>query len=465
MTDATGTSASLTAMDNTAARHISDTLWRGFDRYRGMLDVIEFGDVLLVLLYLRGRPAWGVLVDGGLDVEQAILADVSADGEDPAIVRPLLDTVRKVRDARQLAPLIDLVARLYSDADLPLSQVFSALLDGMSLSAGRKGGEFHTPEAITKLAAALLDPAPSDRILDPSCKAGGFPAAIADRLIRQDKAGSRLTVAISDYSARSCALAYLNLRLRGVTPRVLSSPARSLPTGAPDDRYDVVTTNPPFNISNWSGDNRFGGSWPYGVPPAHNANYAWLQYVIASLDRGGRAAVVMPHGAGLSENAHEQSIRAAMLDDGVVSAVIALPGQLFTTTDIPVTLWLLQPKSSDRPGEVLFVDATALGSVRQRGRRTLAGPDIDRIVDIYRDWHQRRRHAVEGLATGVPLEKIRAGGYRLNPRAYIAPTDEVPDPRTRARQVGELTQRLNRLAEQAARVDRTIEAHLKELSL
>lgn len=452
-------------MDNTAARQISDTLWRGFDRYRGMLDVIEFGDVLLVLLYLRGRPAWRMLVDGGLDVERAIIADVSEDGEDPAIVRPLLDAVRKVRDARQLAPLTSLVARLYPDAELQLAQVFSALLDGMSLSVGRKGGDFHTPDAITELAAGLLDPAPSDRILDPCCKAGGLLAAITDRLIRQDKAGGKLTVAISDYSARSCALAYLNLRLRGVTPRVLLSPARSLPTGSPDDRYDVVTANPPFNISHWSGDNHLAGRWPYGVPPAHNANYAWLQYAIASLDRGGRAAVVMPHGAGLSENKHEQNIRAAMLDDGVVSAVIALPSQLFTTTDIPVTLWLLQSASSAWSGEVLFIDATTLGSMRQRGRRTLASPDIDRIVDVYRGWRQRRSYAFEGLATGVPLEKIRAGGYRLNPRAYIAPTNEMPDPQTRARQVGELTHRLNHLAEQAARVDRIIETHLKEHSL
>jgi type I restriction enzyme M protein len=452
-------------MDNTAARQLSDVLWRRSNRYRGMLDVNEFGDVLLVLLYLRGRPAWGVLVDGGVDVERVILADVSADGEDPAIVRPLLDSVRKVLDARQLAPLIDLVAQLYSDAEPSVAQVFSALLDGMSQSAGRMGGEFHTPDAITELAVALLDPAPGDRILDPCCKAGGFPAAIIDRLIRQDKTGSQLTVAISDYSERSCALAYLNLRLRGVTPQVLLNPSRSLPTGAPDNRYDVVTANPPFNISHWTGDNELGGRWPYGVPPAHNGNYAWLQYAIASLNRGGRAAVVMPHGAGLSENSHEQSIRAAMLEDGVVSAVIALPGQLFASTDIPVTLWLLQPASSEWPGEVLFIDATTLGSVRQRGRRTLASPDIDKIVDIYRDWHQRRRYSVEGLAIGIPLEEIRAGGYRLNPRAYIAPTTEALDPQTRARQVGELMQRLNRLAEQAVRVDRTIEAHLKELSL
>jgi type I restriction enzyme M protein len=170
----------------------------------------------------------------------------------------------------------------------------------------------------------------------------------------------------------------------------------------------------------------------------------------------------MPHGAGVSENPQEQSIRAAMVDDGVVSAVIALPGQLFTATDIPVTLWLLQPAPGRRPGEVLFVDATELGGMRQRGRRALGGPDIDKIVDMYHDWSEDRRREDTGFAAGVSLKKIRAGGYRLNPRAYLTPTDEVPDPRTRARQVSELRQQLRRLAEQAERIDRTIEERVKE---
>jgi type I restriction enzyme M protein len=465
MTDAPGERTPSPVTDDAAARRISDALWRGLDRYRGMLNVIEFGDVVLVLLYLRGRSAWEMLAGGASSVEGAMRADLSGDGEDPMLLRPLLESVRKVDDARQLAPLVELVDRLDSDGHVPLPQVFNAVLDQVSGAAGRKGGgEFYTPRAITELAAGLLDPAESDRMLDPCCKTGGFPAAIADRLIRQGKAADRLMVAISDYSVRSCALAYLNLRLRGVVPQVLPGAAESLSTGAPECRYDVVTANPPFNLSNWSGDGGLGGWWRYGVPPAHNSNFAWLQYVVASLKPGGRAAVVMPSGAGLSENTQERNIRAAMLDDGAVSAVIALPGQMFPGTDIPVTLWLLRSPAGP-PGEVLFVDATELGSVQQRARRTLAGADIDRIVETYQDWREHRLDAVAGFAVGVPIEKIRSDGYRLNPRAYITPIDEAPDLRTRAREVGELTQRLDRLADQAARVDRTIEAHLKELSL
>ncbi|MBM0231456.1 N-6 DNA methylase [Micromonospora sp. STR1_7] len=466
MTDVSGKRMRSAAADDAAARRINEALWRSLDRYRGRLSVVEFGDVVLVLLYLRGRSAWEVLSDGAPDVERAIRADLSADGEDPVLLRPLLESVRKAGEARQLAPLVELVDRLDPDGDVPLPQVFNAVLDHVSGAAVRKGaGEFHTPKAITDLAAGLLAPTPSDRVLDPCCKAGGFPAAIADGLIRQGAAADRLAVAVSDYSTRSCALAYLNLRLRGITPQVLPGVAESLPTGAPENRYDLATANPPFNLSSWNDDGQITGRWRYGVPPAHNGNFAWLQYIIASLNPGGRAAVVMPYGAGLSENTQERSIRTAILEDGVVSAVIALPGQMFTATDIPVTLWLLQRSPASRPGEVLFIDATGMGSVYQRARRTLADADIDKIVETYQDWREHRHDAVAGIAAGVSLEKIRSDGYRLNPRAYIRPIDEAPDLRTRARQVGELTQRLDWLAEQAARLDRTIEAQLKELSL
>jgi len=153
-----------------------------------------------------------------------------------------------------------------------------------------------------------------------------------------------------------------------------------------------------------------------------------------------------------------------MLDDGVLSAIIALPGQMFTHTDIPVTLWLLEHPTGDRR-EVLFLDAAELGTVQNRGRRTLTDADIDRIVDTYRAWREHGRKTVAGFAVGVPSEEISDGRYRLNPRAYVAPTGEAPDPRERARRVTELKQRLDRLAERAASIDESIDAHLKELSL
>ncbi|MFG1672897.1 N-6 DNA methylase [Micromonospora sp. NPDC049282] len=448
-----------------AARRIAEAVWQDLDRYRGVLNVVEFGDVVLVLLYLRCRPAWQVLVDGASDVERVLRSDLPADRENPLLLRPLLESVRKASDLRQLAPLVELVDRLGPDDQVSLAQVFSAVLDRVSGLTTRKGsGDFHTPRAITELSARLLDSKEGDEILDPCCKAGGFPAAIADRLMRQGKAVDRMAVAIADYSMRSCALAYLQLRLRGVTPQVLPSVADSLPSGAPENGYDVVTANPPFNLSNWHGDGRFSGRWRYGAPPTHNSNFAWLQYVIASLKPGGRAAVVMPHGAGLSENPQERNIREAMLDDGVVSAVIALPGQMFAGTDIPVTLWLLQRSPIIRPFEVLFVDATELGSIQQR-RRTLDPEDIDRIVEAYRNWWKHSLDQVAGFAAAVPIERIRSDGYRLNPRAYIPSIRDAPDLRTRAREVGELTRRLDRLAKQAARLDRILEEHLKELSL
>ncbi|MET7423592.1 class I SAM-dependent DNA methyltransferase [Dactylosporangium sp. NPDC005555] len=465
MTDAPVGRAALIATDVAAGRPFVDALWRAYDRCRGVLDVTEFGDVVLTLLYLRDRPVWRAVVEDGRDLEWALIEDVSGDLDRSTLMRPLLDPLRKIDRGDQLTSLIDLVSSWHPDGGVPMSYVFSAFIDVVRSAAGRRSGEFHTPGAITELAAALVDPTPNDRVLDPFCRAGEFPAAIADRLAGQGRAVDGLSVDLADYSMRSSALAFLGLRLRKIAPRVLPTSAETLPTGVPGRLYDVVATNPPFNYSGWDFEGRSGGRWRYGVPPAHNANFAWLQYVVASLDRGGRAVVVMPHGAGLSANPQEQSIRAAMLDDGVVSTVIALPGQMFATTDIPVTLWLLRPSGGDRPGDVLFVDATGRGTVRHRGRRTLDRPDINAIVDVCRLWREGRPQSVDGFAVTVPVSEIRAGGYRLNPREYVRPVDSHSDPGTRAGQVAELTQRLDRLAEQADLADQVIQEYLKELSL
>jgi len=455
-----------TGAANDPVRQVSDAIWRDLGRHRGVLDATDLGTVALVLVYLRSRPVWEMLADGASDIEQAIHADVSADQHGPRILRPVLDLVRAAEDARQLEALLHLVGR-YNPASVSFAQVFSTILDRMALDGGRKGaGEFHTPRSITDLAAALLTPAPNSRIFDPCCKGGGFLAAILDQMTfeREDE-GQPPMVSISDYSARSCALAYLSLRMRGVTPEVLPNPAVSLPAGAANQRFDVVTTNPPFNLANWKSDQVVEGRWMYEPPPEHSSNYAWLQYVVASLRDGGHAAVVMPVGAGFSENPQESRIRRAMVEDGVISAVIALPAQLFANTAIPVTMWLLERSTVARPNEVLFVDASELGTMPERARRSLTDTDIERIVEAYGAWRDLRLNAVSGFAVGVSIEHLRDAEYKLNPRAHMAPTDVLPDIQEETVRVRGLAQQLRRLTEQAGNADRVIEGYLEELSL
>lgn len=466
MNDVTAASLGSAVVETAAVRSVCDLLWRGLDRYRRILDVTESGDVLLALLYLRSLPSWDALVQRARDhdIGRTIQSALSTDDEHRPILRPLLDSVAKANETPLLGQLVELVEGIQLPAgEVPISQIFSAMLNRMGLAAGKAGGEFYTPASITELAAALLDPSPGDRVLDPYCRAGEFPAAIADRLIRQGDTVEQLTVAISDYSTRSYARAYLNLRLRGIAPLALPNAAEGLRMGTTEDRYDVVTANPPFNVSDWGDDRRFMGRWRYDVPPAHNANFAWLQYVVGALDQDGRAVVVMPQGASFSENTQERKIRAAMVEDGVVSAVISLPAHMFATTAIPVTLWVLQRSPAGRPDEVLFVDATGLGRVEERRRRVLAGADIGKIVETYQGWRERRLDAVPEFAVGVPVATIRDGDYRLNPRAHIAPAASVSDRHSRARQVDVLTRRLQQLARQTASVDQTIEARLREV--
>ena len=187
-------------------------------------------------------------------------------------------------------------------------------------------------------------------------------------------------------------------------------------------RFDVVLTNPPFNLSGWNHYLHVAEhQWRYGEPPARNGNYAWLQLAVSGLAEDGRAAVAMTNHAALSENPRERAIRAAMVEDGVVGCVLAMPSQLFRSTGISVTVWLLTPPRKRK--NVLFIDATAKGAMLDRVQRTLADEDINQIVAAYDDWRARGDApgyaGIDGLSASVPLAEIKAGGYLLNPRSYV----------------------------------------------
>jgi len=233
-------------------------------------------------------------------------------------------------------------------------------------------------------------------------------------------------------------------------------------------RFDVVLANPPFNMSGWagSGDSAQDVRWRYGVPPDHNANFAWLQHAVAMLAEQGRAAVLMANGAASTQDPQERAIRTAMINDGAVESIVALPPQLFHSTAIPVTLWLLRaPVGGSSASPVLFVDARATGRLVSRTRRVLTDDDIGRLIDIYQDWRGRSPTApyrgVDGLARSVPLEEIRQRDYVLNPGRYVVPPSARPDLDSTARIVRELQQELDWLRNCAIDVDAQVDQQLR----
>jgi type I restriction enzyme M protein len=208
-----------------------------------------------------------------------------------------------------------------------------------------------------------------------------------------------------------------------------------------DKRFDFILANPPFNISDWGGERlREDARWKYGVPPAGNANYAWLQHILWHLAPNGTAGVVLANGSMSSMQNGEDSIRRAMIEADVVDCMIALPGQLFYSTQIPACLWFLARNKSpggewrDRSGEVLFIDARKLGHLVDRTRRELSEPDIARIAGTYHAWRGEPKAAdykdISGFCKAANLEQITGHNYILTPGRYVgapdAEEDEVP---------------------------------------
>jgi type I restriction enzyme M protein len=220
-------------------------------------------------------------------------------------------------------------------------------------------------------------------------------------------------------------MAKMNLGLNGLDADLGRLPGVALRENLrKSQRFDVIMMNPPFNMSSWSsGDPARDQQWRYGPPPAHNANFAWLQHAVLSLAEGGRAAVVMANGAASSENAQEKAIRAAMVEAGVVEGLVALPSHLFFSTAVPVTIWLLRRPNGAKADEVLFIDATTLGSMVDRIQRILRTDDIRQIAVACEKWRGRDKargyEEIPGFSASVSVEKLREHDYRLNPRAYV----------------------------------------------
>ncbi len=304
---------------------------------------------------------------------------------------------------------------------------------------------------------------------DPFVRAGELLATSWDAVVAA-QGDERIEVSGAGVGAHPLALAGMNLALHGVPDATVrtgsTAPSNAVAPGAGQERgYDLIMTNPPFNAE-------FTGSvddlrWRYGPPPRHNANFAWLQYAVTSLKPGGRAAVVMPDIAAFSANPKEQRIRAAMVEDGAVEALIALPAQLFSSTGISVTVWLLRYPAGGCD-EVLFLDAGRLGTPVSRVRQELAPPDAQRVLAEYRRWLADRAEGrpfsgTAGLSEAVSVDRIREQGHLLNPALYVPSVRSdgraSGDPSVLAAQAGRLADAQTRARDADAAVERVLKRY------
>lgn len=354
--------------------------------------------------------------------------------------RPALNSV-------MLGELIDLISGIAlgegkdKARDL-LGRVYEYFLGQFAGSEGKRGGEFYTPRSVVRTMVEMLEPY-KGRVYDPCCGSGGMFVQ-SEKFVEAH--GGRLgDIAIygqeSNYT--TWRLCKMNLAVRGIDADIKwNSEGTFHKNELPDLRADVILANPPFNISDWGGERlREDGRWKFGMPPVGNANYAWLQHILHHLAPSGTAGVVLANGSMSSTQSGEGEMRKAMIEGEVIDCMIALPGQLFYSTQIPACLWFLAKDKSngiardkalrDRRGEVLFIDARKLGFMVDRTRKEFSDVDIAQIAETYHAWRLGEGYAdVPGFCKSTSLEEIRSHGHVLTPGRYVgaeaAEEDDTP---------------------------------------
>lgn len=383
---------------------------------------------------------WHDLVKAGKQTNVGELIDSAMDAierENPS----LKGVLPKNYARRELAPqtlggLLDVFSRNdlssaeHAGTDV-LGRVFEYMVSQFASAEGKLGGEFYTPSSVVRLLVDMLEPF-NGRVYDPACGSGGMFVQ-ADKFVRAH-GGVRNDIAVygQEQNPTTWRLAKMNLALRGIDANLGPQWGDSFHADLhPDLRADFILANPPFNISEWGGKQlEDDPRWKYGSPPAGNANFAWLQHMLHHLAPTGTMASVLSNGSLTSTQSAEAAIRRKLVESDLVECIIALPTQLFYTTPIGVSLWIMaKDKSgegvanrSDRHGKVLFIDASALGSMTSRVHRELAPGDIAQIAGTYHSWRNRTEDTYEdvgGFCAEISTEEIKTHNFMLGPSRYV----------------------------------------------
>lgn len=421
--------------------------------------------------YLRSmapQPTIGRLVD---DAMEAIERD------NPTLKGVLpKDYARPGLDKQRLGQIINLVSdiALGSAADKAkdtLGRVYEYFLARFASAEGKSGGQFYTPSSVVRVLVEMLAPY-KGRVYDPCCGSGGMFVQ-SEKFIEQHR-GTLGDISIygqeSNYT--TWRLAKMNLAIRGIDAQIGHGDTFHNDRH-PDLKADYVIANPPFNDSDWRGELlKDDKRWVYGVPPAGNANYAWVQHFIHHLAPSGVAGFVLANGSMSSNQSGEGEIRKAIVEADLVDCMVALPGQLFYSTQIPVCLWFLARSKKnglfrDRRGETLFIDARKMGALVDRTHRELSEADLTRIAGTYHAWRGDPGGGayadVAGFCKSATLDEIRKHGHVLTPGRYVGAEVVEKDGVAFEEKMKGLVATLERQQAESARLDAAISARLREL--
>ncbi|XPP93706.1 N-6 DNA methylase (plasmid) [Photobacterium leiognathi subsp. mandapamensis] len=392
-------------------------------------------------------------------------------------------------DQSKLNELINLIATIPFDhkslnsKDI-LGHVYEYMLGQFALAEGKRGGAFYTPASIVSMIVEMIEPF-EGRVYDPAMGSGGFFVQ-SDKFIERranqkeiDPLTQKQKISIygQEYNHTTWQLAAMNMAIRGLDYDFGKEPASTYTNVQhPDLRADFIMANPPFNMKEWNtgvddNDPRF----KYGQPPAGNANFAWMQHMLHHLSADGSQALLLANGSMSSTTNNEGTIRQALIENDLIECMVALPGQLFTNTQIPACIWFLTKnktartdkagrKLRDRKGEVLFIDARNLGYMKDRVLRDFTRDDIEKVADLYHAWKtgvEVNGVAYEdqaGFCKSAMLEEITKHDFVLTPGHYVGAIEELDDGIPFGEKMATLTAKLSEQFAESA----TLEAEIKK---
>lgn len=396
------------------------------------------------------------------------------------------DYARPALNKVMLGELIDLISGIAFSKDGNrskdiLGRVYEYFLGQFAGAEGKRGGEFYTPRSVVQVLVEMLEPLPDPargiqgRVYDPCCGSGGMFVQSEKFVLSHGGRIGDIAIYGQESNYTTWRLAKMNLAVRGIDSDIRWNNEGSFHKDELRDlKADFILANPPFNISDWGGDRlREDVRWQFGVPPVGNANYAWLQHVFYHLAPNGTAGVVLANGSMSSSQSGEGDIRKRMVEEDVVDCMVALPGQLFYSTQIPACLWFLSRNKSpgngwrDRRRQVLFIDARKMGHLVDRTRRELSDEDVKHIADTYHAWRGEKGSPkyedVPGFCKSTNLETIAEHHFVLTPGRYVGAAEAEAQGVPFETRFAELKSKLEEQFAESARLEAQIRVNLAKL--
>ena len=466
----------------TDIKNLEKTLWAAADKMRSNMDAAEYKHVVLGLIFLKYiSDAFSELFDklskGKGEYEGANPEDpdeylahniffvpekarwrfLQDKAKQPAIgkfIDEAMDAIEKQNNSlkgvlpkiyadpelnkQRLGELIDLIGTIgfnqtgHKAKDL-LGRVYEYFLGQFADAEGKKGGQFYTPESIVKLLVQMLEPY-NGRVYDGCCGSGGMFVQ-SEKFVEEHQGNIKdLSIYGQESNPTTLRLAKMNLAIRGIDAKIELGDT-FLNDKHKDLKADFILANPPFNISDWSGEQlRDDQRWKYGVPPTGNANYAWLQHFIHKLSPAGTAGIVLANGSMNSNTGNEGEIRKNLIEAGLIDCMVSLPAQLFFNTQIPACLWFLarnktNGKFRNRSSEILFIDARKSGVLINRRNKELTEKDLKQIADTYHNWRnlKGKYQDIDGFCKSATIEEVKKNNYILMPGKYVGTEEEESD--------------------------------------